>query len=98
MADGVVDWSNITEIHKIRQRYAQTNAVQHVQDRQKQTCIQFTRASVQGQEIMSGKIFYSDTFVGIVLQLIKKTESHSKKDCWKAAREQPKKTKQSCQI
>ena len=32
-ADSVVDWSNIAEIHKIRQKYAQTNSVQHVQVR-----------------------------------------------------------------
>ena len=35
MADGVVDWSSIAEIHKIRQRYTQTNSVQHTQEKQK---------------------------------------------------------------
>ena len=35
MADGVVDWSNITEVQKIRQTYAQTNSVRHVQEKQK---------------------------------------------------------------
>ena len=69
MADGVVDWSNITEIHKIRQRYAQTNSVQHVQDRQKISktapCIQFNKGQCSGQGIMSGKFCYS-TYLSVL--------------------------------
>ena len=30
MGDGTIDWKNIAEIQKIRQRYAQTNSMQQV--------------------------------------------------------------------
>ena len=94
MADGVVDWTNIAEIQKIRQRYAQTNSVQHVQERQKinktAPCIQFNK----GQCSRPGDHEWKNLLLRHICQYcyttFQKTESHSKKDCWKAAREQPK--------
>ena len=94
MADGVVDWTNIVEIQKIRQRYAQTNSVQHVQERQKinktAPCIQFNK----GQCSRPGDHEWKNLLLRHICQYcyttFQKTESHSKKDCWKAAREQPK--------
>ena len=35
MQDGVVDWINIDEVHKIRRRYAQTTAIQNHSERNK---------------------------------------------------------------
>ena len=47
MAIGVVNWSNISEIYKIKQICAQTNSMQHIQEKRKvsktATSIQFNK-------------------------------------------------------
>ena len=76
-ADGVVDWSNITEIHKIRQRYAQTNSVQHVQERQKKInetapCIQFNKGQCSRLREHEWKTLLLKTYLSILFCNISK--------------------------
>ena len=89
MANGVVNWSNIAEIHNIKQRCAQTSSMQHIQEKQKVSktsiCIQFNK----GQCSRPWDHKWKNLLLSYCFSDFQKMESHPKMDCWKAARAQP---------
>ena len=86
MANGVMDWTNLKNINKIRKHYAQSNSIQYIQDRQKTLklvpCIQFIYGNVQGKTIINGKIYSYVTFGSSVFIYTRKIgKNHPKRDC-----------------
>ena len=87
MEDGVVHWSNIKDVQKIRKRYAQTTSAQSVPDKSKSLkmvpCIQFNKGRNTEHE-------YKNMLLKHMCQYCfsqnSKIESHAKKDCWRASK------------
>ena len=91
MADGVVTWDNLKEVHKIRKRFAQTTGHQGHTDRSRNLnpvpCTQYNKGncSQQGEH----------EFKGLLLkhccqhchQQTGRFERHSRKECWKLTKE-----------
>ena len=94
MGDGIVDWSNLKEINKIRKRYAQTNSNSTGQDKNKPPkpvpCIQFNRGTCTRTADHEFKGMLLKHICHFCYQNYQKFEGHSKKECWRANRELPK--------
>ena len=100
MGDGVITWSDISEIHKLRARYAQTHSTQGVSEKAKSLkvvpCLQFNKGSCNKLGDHKWKHLLLRHMCQFCFNTHNKVESHAKKDCWKASKEMPK-TKYSCQ-
>ena len=91
MGDGVVHWSNIKEVQKIRTQYAQTTSASSVPDKSKSLkmvpCIQFNKGSCN----RNGEHEYKNMLLKHMCQFCfsqnNKIETHAKKDCWKASKD-----------
>ena len=100
MGDGVVHWSNIKEVQKIRKRYAQTTSANSVPDKSKSLkmvpCIQFNKGTCN----RNGEHEYKNMLLKHMCQFCfsqsNKIESHAKKDCWRASKDASK-TSKCCQ-
>ena len=102
MGDGVVSWSNLKDVQKIRKRYAQTTSAQSVPDKSKSLrvvpCIQYNK----GLCIRQNEHKWENIRLSIkhMCQYCytqnNRIEAHSKNDCWKASKEASK-TGKCCQ-
>ena len=93
MAGGIVDWTQLKEVYKIRKRYSQTTSTNQVQEKGNKAprvvpCLKFNK----GACIRSGDHEWKDLMLKHMCQYCfatyGKVEQHACKDCWKAPKEQ----------
>ena len=91
MGDGVITWSDITEIHKLRTRYAQTHSTQGVPDKTKSLkvvpCLQFNKGMCNKLGDHEWKNLLLRHMCQFCYNTHNKVESHARKDCWKAGKD-----------
>ena len=90
MADGVVDWTQPKEIHKIRKRYAQTNSSASVSEKKVSKivpCIKFNKGICQKSGDHEWQGLMLKHMCQFCFQTFSRTEGHARKDCWKAQKE-----------
>ena len=90
MADGVVDWTQLKEIHKIRKRYAQTNSTTTSSEKKPNKvvpCIKFNKGicSRGGDHEWQGLMLKH--MCQFCFSSVNKIENHARKDCWKVPKE-----------
>ena len=90
MADGVVDWTQLKEIHKIRKCYAQTNITTTSNDKKPNKvvpCIKFNKGicSRGGDHEWQGLMLKH--MCQFCFSSVNKIENHARKDCWKVPKE-----------
>ena len=94
MGDGVITWSDIAEIHKLRTRYAQTHSIQGVSDKAKNLkvvpCLQFNKGSCNKLGDHEWKNLLLRHMCQFCHNTHNKVESHARKDCWKAGKDMSK--------
>ena len=93
MNDGVISWSNLAEIHKLRARYAQTTASHSVQEKKTLKvvpCLQYNKGTYQRTGDHEWKNLLLKHMCQFCFNNGGKVENHPKKDCWKGGRDQVK--------
>ena len=90
MADGVVDWTQLKEIHKIRKWYAQTNSTTTSSDKKPNKvvpCIKFNKGICPrgGDHEWQGLMLKH--MCQFCFSSVNKIENHARKDCWKVQKE-----------
>ena len=85
MGDGVVHWSNIKDVQKIRTRYAQITSASSVPDKSKSLkmvpCIQFNQGTCNRNTEHEYKTMLLKHMYQFCFSQNNKIETHAKKDC-----------------
>ena len=90
MADGVVDWTQLKEINKIRKRYAQTNATTTLNDKKPNKvvpCIKFNKGMCTRGTDHEWQGLLLKHMCQFCFNSFNKIENHARKDCWKDQKE-----------
>ena len=92
MADGVVDWKQLKELHKIRKRYAQTTSTTQVQEKASKSqkvvpCLKFNKGVCPRNGDHEWKELLLKHMCHFCYSSGGKIEYHARKDCWKAPKE-----------
>ena len=88
MGDGVLTWSNLKDIQKIRKRYAQTTSAQSRPDKSKSLkvlpCIQYNKGMCNRPSEHEWKNMLLKHMCQYCFTQNNRVEAHTKKDCWRA--------------
>ena len=96
MADGVLTWSQIKEVHRIRKRYAQTVSTTNIQDKNSKSskvvpCLKYNKGTCLRGNDHEWQNLLLKHMCQYCHSTFNKVEHHPRKDCWKAPKEHPKK-------